>query len=26
LIKSKARGFKGCASTYSRGALPSKKG
>jgi hypothetical protein len=26
LIKGKARGFKGCASTYSRGALPSKKG
>jgi len=26
LIKSKARGFKGCASTSSRGALPYKKG
>ena len=26
LIKSKARGFKGCASTSSRGAMPSKKG
>jgi hypothetical protein len=26
LVKSKARGFKGCASTSSRGAMPSKKG